>query len=106
MEVGGNEWMIDQADSESFDHPLKTVVRMAEVATVSALARILFTSTVRLEWIHPLCKAYWYALAQAENEDEYIECTDCGEPHELILSAEMVLSVGDRYVNLSLFDCE
>ena len=48
VEEGGNEWMIDKADSESFDHPLKTVARMEEVSRVSGLARILFTSTVRL----------------------------------------------------------
>ena len=89
VEEGGNEWMIDKADSESFDHPLKTVARMEEVSRVSGLARILFTSTVRLEWIHPLCKAYWYALSRAESEDEY--------PH----SAETVIPPGIR---LSVFD--
>ena len=89
VEEGGNEWMIDKADSESFDHPLKTVARMEEVSRVSGLARILFTSTVRLGWIHPLCKAYWYALSRAENEDEY--------PH----SAETVIPFG---VRLSVFD--
>ena len=109
MEVGGNEWMIAQADSESFDHPLKTLVRMAEVSTVSALARIVFTSTVNLEWVHPRIKAYWYALAQSPNEDVYVDCAVCGNPQcenrDLILSAETHLTVGDRYVNLSLFDC-
>ena len=89
MEVGGNEWLIAQADSESFDHPLKTVARMEEVSKVSGLARILFTSTVRLGWIHPLCKAYWYALSRAESEDEY--------PH----SAETVIPPGIR---LSVFN--
>ena len=110
MEVGGNEWMIEQANSESFDHPLKTVVRMAEVNTVSALARIVFTSTVNLEWVHPRIKAYWYALAQSPSEDVYLDCEICGNPQcenrDLILSAETHLTVGDRYVNLSLFDCE
>ena len=109
MEVGGNEWMIEKADSESFDHPLKTVVRMAEVGTVSALARIVFTSTVNLEWVHPRIKAYWYALAQSPSEDVYLDCEMCGNPEcenrDRVFAAETHLTVGDRYVNLSLFDC-
>ena len=88
---GGNEWMISKADSERFDHPLKTRARMEEVSKVSGLARILFTSTVRLRWVHPLCKAYWYALSRAESEDEY--------PH----SAETVIPPG---VRLSVFDLD
>ena len=83
--------MINQADSEGFDHPLKTIARMEEVSRVSGLARILFTSTVRLEWVHPLCKAYWYALSRAEGEDEY--------PH----SAETAIPPG---VRLSVFDLD
>ena len=91
VEQGGNEWMINQADSEDLDHPLKTRARMAEVIRVSGLARILFTSTVRLDWIHPLCKAYWYTLSQAEREGEY--------PH----SAETRIPPGIR---LSVFDLD
>ena len=91
VEQGGNEWMINQADSEDLDHPLKTRARMEEVIRVSGLARILFTSTVRLDWIHPLCKAYWYTLSQAEREGEY--------PH----SAETRIPPGIR---LSVFDLD
>ena len=83
---GGNEWMISKADSERFDHPLKTVARMEEVMTVSGLARILFTSTVRLGWIHPLCKAYWYALSRAESEEEYPHLAETVIPPGIQLS--------------------
>ena len=83
--------MISQADAEDLGHPLKTRPRMEEVRRVSGLARILFTSTVRLDWIHPLCKAYWYTLSQAEREDEY--------PH----SAETRVPPG---VRLSVFDLD
>ena len=104
-----NEWLMEQNEAESFDHPLKTGVRMAEICSVSALARGIFTSTVTLQWVHPRIKAYWYALAQSPSEDMYLDCETCGNPEcenrDRIFAAETRLTVGDRYVNLSLFDC-
>ena len=83
---GGNEWMISKADSERFDHPLKTGARMEEVSQVSGLARILFTWTVRLRWIHPLYKAYLYALSWAEREEEYPHLAETMIPPGIRLS--------------------
>ena len=104
-----NEWLMEQNEAENFDHPLKTGVRMAEICSVSALARGIFTSTVTLQWVHPRIKAYWYALAQSPSEDMYLDCETCGNPEcenrDRIFAAETRLTVGDRYVNLSLFDC-
>ena len=69
-----NKWLMEQNEAENFDHPLKTGVRMAEICSVSALARGIFTSTVTLQWVHPRIKAYWYALAQSPSEDMYLDC--------------------------------
>ena len=104
-----NRWLMEQNEAETFDHPLKTVVRMAEIRAVSALARGLFTSTVTLPWVHPRIKAFWYALAQSPSEDALLDCEMCGNPEceqrEIVFAAQTHLTVGGRYVNLSLFDC-
>jgi len=71
LDNGGEQWLIEQANNESFEHELKTDDRMLEVSSLSGLARILFTSVVKLRWVHPTLKAYLYALAWVECEREY-----------------------------------
>jgi len=87
LTYGGNQWLLNRADTETFHHDFKTAARMEEVAGVSGLARSLFTSVVRLKWIHPLYKAYLYALAWPEKEREF--------PHrdQVTLSTGHVVSV-------------
>ena len=53
----------NQNEEEDFRHQEKTPERMTEVASLSGLARIMFTSTVNKEWVHPIMKGYWYVLA-------------------------------------------
>ena len=58
-----DRWLNCQYERENFQHPQKTPARMEEIASISGLARIMFTSTVNKQWISPSVKAYWYALA-------------------------------------------
>ena len=85
-EIAGSEdcdqWLNDQNDEEDFRHPDKTPERMAELASLSGLARIMFNSTVDKQWVHPIMKAYWYVLAW--------DALPRGETHQ----EAMVLSTG------------
>ena len=65
-----HEWLEAKESDDDFTHPLKTPERMAEVAEVSGYARIMFTSTVTKNWIHPVIKSYWFALAWGPGERE------------------------------------
>ena len=73
-EIAGREdsdqWLNKQYDEENFRHPEKTPARMAEIASLSGLARIMFTSTANKQWVSPLVKAYWYALAWEPDDRE------------------------------------
>ena len=73
-EIAGSEdcdqWLNDQNDEEDFRHPEKTPARMAELASLSGLARIMFTSTANKRWISPLVKAYWFVLAWEPDDRE------------------------------------
>ena len=73
-EIAGREdsdqWLNNQYDEENFRHPEKTPARMAEIASLSGLARIMFTSTANKQWVSPLVKAYWYALAWEPDDRE------------------------------------
>ena len=60
---GGDQWLRRQCDGENLQHQQKTPERMAEVASISGLARVMFNSTATREWISPWIKAYWYTLA-------------------------------------------
>ena len=75
-------WLNDHNDKEDFRHRAKTPDRMAEIASISGLARIMFTSVVNKDWVHPVLKAYWYVLAWEELPRE--------EPHQ----EAIVLSTG------------
>ena len=65
-----DRWLNHQYEKENFQHQLKTPARMEEIASISGLARIMFTSTVNKQWISPLVKAYWYALAWEPRDRE------------------------------------
>ena len=73
-EIAGKEdsdrWLNHQYEKEDFQHQQKTPARMEEIASISGLARIMFTSTVNKQWISPLVKAYWYALAWEPKDRE------------------------------------
>ena len=70
-EITGKEdsdrWLSHQCDDEDFQHQQKTPARMEEIASISGLARIMFTSTVTKQWISPVVKAYWYACVVGSN---------------------------------------
>ena len=87
-EIAGSEdcdqWLNDQYDEENFRHPEKTPARMAEIASLSGLARIMFTSTANKQWVSPLVKAYWYVLAWEP------------DPRELPHQESMVLPTGHQ----------
>ena len=58
-----DEWLEDKESREDYSHRMKTEDRMADLAHVSGYARIMFTSTVGKKWVHPIMKAYWFALS-------------------------------------------
>ena len=58
-----HQWLEEKESNDDFTHELKTVGRMAELEEISGYARIMFSSTVGKAWIHPVIKAYWFALA-------------------------------------------
>ena len=64
-----DEWLNDK-EQEDYSHPEKTENRMADLAHVSGYARIMFTSTVNKEWVHPVMKAYWFTLAWTPHDRE------------------------------------
>ena len=70
MKEDSDRWLNLQCTRENFHHPLKTPARLEEIASISGLARIMFTSTVNKQWISPLVKAYWYALAWEFRDSE------------------------------------
>ena len=63
-------WLEDKERREDYSHRLKTEERMADLAHVAGYARIMFTSTVGKAWIHPVLKAYWFALSWAPDQRE------------------------------------
>ena len=65
-----DEWLEDKESREDYSHRMKTEDRMADLAHVSGYARIMFTSTVSKRWVHPVIKAYWFALAWAPHDRE------------------------------------
>ena len=65
-----DRWLNHQYEKENFQHQQKTPARIEEIASISGLARIMFTSTVNKQWISPLVKAYWYALAWEPRDRE------------------------------------
>ena len=68
---GGDQWLKRQCDRENLQHQQKTSERMAEVASISRFAKVMFTSTATMEWVSPWLKAYWYALAwETMDEDD------------------------------------
>ena len=79
------EWLEDQRDNDDFTHPDKTETRMAELASISALSRIMFTSTVEAEWIPNTVKAYWYVLAwePLSREEPHQEATVLSTGHHV-----------------------
>ena len=79
------EWLADRKSREDYTHRMKTEDRMAELAPVSGLARIMFTSTVDKEWVNPTMKAYWFALSWAPREREIplVESTILSTGHHL-----------------------
>ena len=79
-----DRWLEKQYDEENFRHPEKTPARMAEIASLSGLARIMFTSTANKQWVHPMMKAYWYVLAWEP------------DPRELPHQESMVLPTGHQ----------
>ena len=66
-----NAWLNAKYEAENYSHPEKTENRMAELANISGMARIMFTSTVTKEWVHPVMKAYWFTLAWTEQAQEH-----------------------------------
>ena len=58
-----HQWLEEKESNDDFTHELKTLGRMAELEEISGYARIMFSSTVGKAWIHPVIKAYWFALA-------------------------------------------
>ena len=58
-----HQWLEEKESNDDFTHELKTLDRMAELEEISGYARIMFSSTVGKAWIHPVIKAYWFALA-------------------------------------------
>ena len=80
---GGDQWLRRQCDGENLQHQQKTPERMAEVASISGLARVMFTSTITKEWISPWIKAYWYTLAWEtidEDMDQVLTTLPSGHP--------------------------
>ena len=65
-----HEWLEDKESNDDFTHELKTADRMADLEEISGYARIMFSSTVGKSWIHPVMKAYWFALAWAPGHRE------------------------------------
>ena len=65
-----DRWLEKQYDEENFRHPEKTPARMAEIAELSGLARIMFTSTANKRWVPPLVKAYWFVLSWEPDDRE------------------------------------
>ena len=70
MKEDSDRWLNLQCTRENFHHPLKTPARLEEIASISGLARIMFTSTVNKQWISPRVKAYWYALSWEPRDSE------------------------------------
>ena len=58
-----NRWLNAKHQAENLQHPAKTRHRMAELASITVYARIMFNSTVDKDWVHPFMKAYWFTLA-------------------------------------------
>ena len=79
------EWLEDKESREDYTHRMKTEDRMAELAPVSGYARIMFTSTVNMKWVHPTMKAYWFVLSWAPRERErpLVESTILSTGHHL-----------------------
>ena len=86
-----DQWLSLQYERESFQHEQKTPARIEEITSISGLARIMFTSTVNKQWISPLLKAYWYALAWEPRDREL--------PHQ----KSTVLSSGHHVTVFPLF---
>ena len=81
---GGDQWLKHQCEREDLQHQQKTPERMAETASISGLARVMFTSTATKRWISPWIKAYWYALAwETIDEDLDQESTTLSSGHHV-----------------------
>ena len=65
-----DEWLESKEHQEDYSHQMKTEERMADLAHVAGYARVMFTSTVSKTWIHPVIKAYWFALSWAPDDRE------------------------------------
>ena len=68
---GGLEYLLNKADTETFDHPAKAPDRMASIRRITGLARIALTSVLKLNWVHPLYKCYLFVISDREDDDEY-----------------------------------
>ena len=66
----GEEWLKERVDNETFDHCWKTPQNMDTVVAVSGLCRILLTSLIKADFIHPRLKAFWFAMTTDYREVE------------------------------------
>ena len=65
-----HQYLAAKENEDDWTHPLKTPERMAEIADISGYARIIFTTTANMDWIHPIIKSYWFALSWGPGERE------------------------------------
>ena len=81
---GGDQWLKRQCNREDLQHQQKTPERMAEVASISRFAQVMFASTATREWVSPWLKAYWYTLAwETMDEDDPAVSTTLPSGHHV-----------------------